>query len=300
MSARRVRRCAAAVALILAVSGCGLVDKITGHGGDTTTADPPATTTMPTTTPSTTTPSPTPTPAPTVNFQKAVDQAVASVTGAQFALAVYDRQQNVLVADYQDELPFYTESVVKLLIGLDSLDRGGNPATVSEMLSRSDDNTADKLWGADGGVAIVTRMAAKIGLQHTTPPHNPGEWGDTRTTAGDVVQIYQYILGVAPAAERDVVVAALHAATQIAADGTDQYFGIPYAVGTSAPWAVKQGWACCEPGWVLNTTGLVGPSDRYIVVALSSHNSGGGSRVRQTDSLQLTAAVRALLPDLSS
>jgi hypothetical protein len=49
---------------------------------------------------------------------------------------------------------------------------------------------------------------------------------------------------------------------------------------------------------VLNTTGVIGPDDRFIVVALTSHDNGGGAAVRATDSAQLTRAIKALLPDL--
>jgi hypothetical protein len=219
--------------------------------------------------------------------------------GGEISILVYDRDQDSVVASYEADQPYYTESVVKLLIGLDSLDRGGSASRVAEMLSRSDDATATSLWDADGGAAVVTRMAAKIGLLHTAPPTSrAAEWGDTRTTASDLLLVYEYLLGEAPASERDVVLPALSHATEVAADGSDQYFGIPDAVGHSQPWAVKQGWACCEPGWVLNTTGLIGTDDRYIVIVLTSHDNGAGNAVRAEDSEELTHAVSALLPDL--
>ncbi|HJP74602.1 MAG TPA: serine hydrolase [Pseudonocardiaceae bacterium] len=254
-------------------------------------ASPPVTTTPPT--PTTTTP-------PPVDFTDAIKQAVADVPDGNISIAVFDRLNNKLVGSYNPDTPWFTESVVKLLIGLDSLDHGGSASTVAEMISRSDDNTASNLWGKLGGVKIVSTMAAKIGLHDTTPPKNPGEWGDTRTTANDLVLIYQYILDTAPASERDTIVTAMHNATNLGADGTDQYFGIPYGVGSATYWAVKQGWACCEPGWVLNTTGLVGPDQRYIVAVLTVHDTGGGSAVRKKDSNELTAAIKDLLPDLIS
>jgi hypothetical protein len=289
------RRIGILVTLGLVLAGCGPITQLQGSPSPavrlTPTTRPPA----PTTT--TTTPPPTTTPTPTINFTPAVAEAVKSVSDGELSLAVYDRSTHHMVVSYHDEQPYYTESVVKLLVGLDSLDKGGSTSKVTEMLERSDDNTATSLWDADGGKAIVTRMAAKIGLHHTTPPKSL-LWGDTRTTAGDLVDLYLYILDDAPASERDAVVNALRHATNIAADHTDQYFGIPYAVGHRAPWAVKQGWACCEPGWVLNTTGLVGDDNKYIVIALTSHDNGGGSSVRAIDSDQLTKAIEALLPDL--
>lgn len=286
---RRSRLVALTIVLALAPAACGKIVTLEGRPSPTRTPVPPPRTTV------TTAPSLPPT--PTVDFGPAVTAAAHAVSNGEFSLAVYDQSQASMIAQYHPDQRYYTESVVKLLIGLDSLDRGGSVATVTEMLSRSDDQVATRLWDADGGTAIVTRMAAKIGLDDTTPP-TTGEWGDTRTTANDLVHVYQYLLDSAPESERTDVLTALHQATRVAADGTDQYFGIPDAVGGSQPWGVKQGWACCEPGWVLNTTGLVGPDNRFIVIALTSHDNGGGADVREEDSEQLTNAIKALLPDL--
>jgi hypothetical protein len=217
-------------------------------------------------------------------------------------VAVYDRVTSAMVGSYDPDTPYYTESVVKLLIGLDALDHGGDAAMVSEMIERSDDQTADALWGEYGGNSIVATMAAKIGLKNTFPPNDPRFWGDTSTTADDLVRIYQYILNTAPPAERDTVVAALHGSTQLGKDGNDQWFGIPDAVGQATTWGVKQGWGCCEPSWVLNTTGLVGKDDRYIVIVLVSFTSGDGNQVTipAAHAAEITAAARALVPDLAA
>ena len=226
----------------------------------------------------------------------AVSNAVAAVPDGQIGIAVYDRRRGGMVGSYQADQSFATESVVKVLIGLDTLDRGGSAAQVSEMISRSDDTTADKLWVAGGDNDILTRMIAKIGLTQTVPPADRGRWGDTTTTANDLVTMYRYLLDRAPATERDTILAAMRGATHYgASDGFDQYFGIPYAVGTSRAWAVKQGWACCKPDRVLNTTGLLDNDNRYIVVVLTSHNA---STTYARDSDEVTAAVRALLPAL--
>jgi D-alanyl-D-alanine carboxypeptidase len=230
----------------------------------------------------------------------AIQQAVQDVSDGTISIAIFDRATNTTIGTHQPDTPWYTESIVKLLIGLYSMDHGGSASQVSEMISRSDDDTADELWDDLGGTRIVTSMATKIGLTHTTPPANPNEWGDTRVTANDLVLIYRYIFDKAPATERSTIINAMHDATNLGEDGTDQYFGIPYAVGSSTYWAVKQGWACCEPGWVLNTSGIIGTNQRYIVVALTSHDTGAGNAVFQQDSNELTQAIKDLLPDLAS
>ncbi|HEX4224996.1 MAG TPA: hypothetical protein VHZ97_21690 [Pseudonocardiaceae bacterium] len=225
----------------------------------------------------------------------AVTNAVAAVPDGRIGIAVYDRQRGGMIATYNAGQSFATESVVKVLIGLDTLDRGGNSAQVTEMISRSDDTTAGQLWVAGRDNAILTRMIGEIGLTQTVPPASPGRWGDTTITANDLVTMYRYLLDRAPADERDTILAAMRGATNHGADGFDQYFGIPYAVGGSRPWAVKQGWACCKPDRVLNTTGLLDNDNRYIVVVLTSHDA---STTYPHDSDEITAAVRALLPAL--
>lgn len=225
----------------------------------------------------------------------AVSNAVAAVPDGLIGIAVYDRRRGGLIGSYEADQSFATESVVKVLIGLDNLDRGGSSARVAEMISRSDDATAGELWVAGGDTAVLTRMIAKIGLTKTVPPASPGRWGDTTVTANDLVTVYRYLLDRAPADERDIVLAAMRGATNHGADGFDQYFGIPYAVGSSRPWAVKQGWACCKPDRVLNTTGLLDNDNRYIVVVLTSHDA---SSTYPHDADEITASVRALLTAL--
>jgi Beta-lactamase enzyme family len=273
-------------------SGSGTSDTAVGNTGQTGSlprSAPPATHSVSTTTPP-----------PTVDFTAAVHAAVAAVPDGTLSLAVYDRTLNKMVATNDPDTPYYTESVVKLLIGLYALDKGGSASTVTEMIERSDDAAATKLWGTYGGNTIVTSMAAKIGLHNTTPPKKPGEWGDTRTTANDLVLVYQYILNTAPAAERDTMLHAITNATRTAADGNDQYFGIPDAAGNAVTWGVKQGWACCEPSWVLNTTGIVGKDQRYIVIILTAYKGGEGNAetIPTTHATEITAAAKALLPDL--
>jgi hypothetical protein len=267
-----------------------------GNAGQTSSL-PPATSAAPVTTSSTTTTS---APPPTVDLTGAVQQAVAAVPDGSISLAVYDRTQGKLIGANLPDTPYYTESVVKVLIGLYALDHGGSAATVTEMIERSDDSTATKLWGTYGGNQIVTAMAAKIGLHDTTPPKKPGEWGDTRITANDLVQVYLYVLDTAPAAEKQVVVNAMSNASQTAADGNDQWFGIPSAAGKTVSWAVKQGWACCEPSWVLNSTGFVGQDQRYIVVILTAYKSGNGNAktIPAAHAGEITKAAAALVSAL--
>lgn len=212
----------------------------------------------------------------------------------QFSLVVFDRDTGQVVASHNPSTPYPAESVIKLLIAVTALQSGTDETVVAEMLMRSDDDIADRLWTKYGGIGIVTRAAEIIGLTDTVAPVDAGRWGDTQTTADDLVKVYQYILGQAPTFVRDVILKALSSTTEYAADGFDQHFGIPDAAGKQ-PWAVKQGWACCKPDRVVHTTGLVGDQQRYIVVALSSHDA---STTWDDVTGELTAAVRSALASL--
>ncbi|MFD8495950.1 serine hydrolase [Amycolatopsis sp. NPDC059657] len=239
-------------------------------------------------------PEPSPTPTPTPSSKTSTPKLASQVPGGQLAAMVYDRQENkALLAEHADTV-FTTASLVKLLIAFDALDKGtSSNSTVTQMLSRSDDNIASSLWVMNGGQSIVTRWAAKLGLARTKPPADPGHWGSTRTTASDMVKVYRYLMDNASDSIRSVVLTALRKATKTGADGFDQYFGIPN--GIDKPWAVKQGWSCCDPTRNLHTTGLVGEEDRYIVVILTSRPSSvswaAGSRQVTTASHMLESLL---------
>ncbi|MGH3995070.1 MAG: hypothetical protein ACRDSN_21720, partial [Pseudonocardiaceae bacterium] len=105
------------------------------------------------------------------------------------------------------------------------------------------------LWVREGWELIVERMVHRLGLTDTEPPADRRIWGYTATSAADVARIYEYLLADAAPAAREFILGALREATRCAADGRDQYFGIPSAV--DEPWAVKHGWSGygdVEPG----------------------------------------------------
>jgi hypothetical protein len=223
------------------------------------------------------------------------DAAAQAESDGEFSLVVFDRQNGQVVASHNPTTPYPAESVVKLLIAVSALQDGVDPGVVTSMLARSDDEIANALWTKLGNTAIVYRAIKVMGLPGVVAPVDPGRWGDTQVTANDLVRVYQYLLDRAPAEIRDVILKAL-STTRYGADGFDQYFGIPDALGDQ-PWAVKQGWACCRPDRVVHTTGLIGDQQRYILVALSSHDASS-SWDQVTD--ELTNAVKAAVARLDS
>lgn len=170
---------------------------------------------------------------------------------------------------------FQSASVVKLLIALEKLAEGDADedatAEVNEMLTRSDDDIASRLWNELGRDGLVTEWASTLGLSGTEPPDEPGQWGATTTTARDVATVYRHIACEADDEHREAILDALQETTRTAADGFDQRFGI--AEVFDEPWAVKQGWSRTGNATAVHSTGLAGPELRYIVVMLTEHDS---------------------------
>ncbi len=216
----------------------------------------------------------------------AVQQAMQAVLpNVLVGFEVFDRQTDTVLISQNADQQFPAMSVVKLLIALDTLASDNwvapDDATrqeIHQMLADSDDEIADRLWSAHGGPAIVTRMVGLLGLTGTRPPDDSDEWGDTKITPQDMVTVYRYIADQLPNPGRDLVLDALAGAPQIAADGFDQYFGIPHGMPNTV-WAVKQGWGTSGSQAVMNSTGLVGTDLRYVVVMLASASAGSYATV---------------------
>jgi hypothetical protein len=217
--------------------------------------------------------------------------------GSAVGVEVVDRDSGRPVFELASDRPFHAASIVKLLIAADVItSSGGNPpedvrAQVHQMLAASDDNIANALWDAGGGPAIVTRVAAQFGLTGTQPPNDPAQWGNTLITARDVVTSYLGIDTRLPEPGRSLVLDALAHASRQAADGWDQYFGIPTGL-PDMPWAIKQGWMSSPDEVVLHTTGLVGDRSRYAVALLTSAPPDASDAALQA----INAEAAALMP----
>ncbi|WP_190818051.1 serine hydrolase [Saccharopolyspora pogona] len=153
-------------------------------------------------------------------------------------------EQEALHTDQADR-QFRSASLVKLLIGLDLVERGvvspKRPSPrMARMLSHSDDEIASELWSSGGGQQIVTHVAAKIGLSNTEPPATPGRWGDTLITANDLVKVYQHVLAL-PAGKRALLLDPLRDVARTAADGTDQTSASPARCPVSSGRSNKPG-----------------------------------------------------------
>jgi hypothetical protein len=276
----------------------------------TTTSAAPATQ-LPTSTP---TPRPTPTPAPAqplsasaqATLVKQVESAVLGASpGADIGFEVFDRDLGTsgdVMASSNADTPIYTASVVKLLIAIDALHREDwAPSTstsdeITTMLEGSDDSVASDFWDRNGENEIVTRMVDLIGLKHTLLPTITGQWGMAKMSASDVVATYQFIAHDMPAASNTLIMNALYYAKMTADDGFPQYFGIPDGLPTTATWSIKQGWMILNSAVVLNTTGVVGTGNRYVVVLLTSQSAYTSYATGRN---AVTAGITALAPSLT-
>jgi hypothetical protein len=200
----------------------------------------------------------------------------AVLPNAQNGFEVFDLQTGAVLTSHNASQQFAAMSVIKLLIALDVLAKdnwetqdGTTQQEIHQMLADSNDEIANRLWTAGNGPAIVTRMVSQLSLTGTQPPDDPGEWGDTLTTPQDMVTVYRYITEQLPGADRDLLLSALADAPNFAADGFDQYFGIPDGI-PHTNWAIKQGWGTSGSQAVMGSTGLVGTDLRYVVVVLAS------------------------------
>jgi hypothetical protein len=220
----------------------------------------------------------------------------------------FDREKNEPVVGYDTHRQYRSASVVKLLIALDFLEQSDSVSAVSSpdldrlrlMLQASDDAAASFFWGRVGGVQMIDRQNARIGLTETDPPTDPGMWGFTEISATDIVTIYRYILDSARPDIRDFILTNLHQSTTLGTDGFNQSFGIPSLSLSSTP-AVKQGWSGyggastanthCGDLCVLHTSGLVGADDRFIVVVLTQQSAGTRLATAVSAITTLTAEV---------
>ncbi len=234
---------------------------------------------------------------PQTDKAAAVQRAMQAVLpNARVGFEVFDRNTGKVLTSHHADQRFAAMSVVKVLIALDVLARenGAPPDGVTkqklhQLLARSDDQIANRLWTAGGGPAIVTRMVSRLGLRGTRPPGDPGEWGDTLITAQDMVTVYRYISDRLPEPDRDLILTALADTPKIAVDGFDQYFGIPDGIPHTRR-AIKQGWGTSGSQAVMNSTGLVGSEWRYVVIVLASAPAKSYSTVPAV----VTAGARAL------
>ncbi|WP_328376024.1 serine hydrolase [Streptomyces sp. NBC_01020] len=205
-------------------------------------------------------------------------RALRSVAGdASLSVAVLDTATGATAAYGNGS--YHTASIVKvgilatLLLRAQDAGRGpGAPelALAAPMIEHSDNASATALWKTIGGARGFDSGVRRLGLTRTRGGAN-GEWGLTRTTAGDQLALLRAVFGtdseLAPASRR--VLAALMA--QVV---PGQAWGVS-AAGSS--WALKNGWLPrgSAARWTVNSIGRVttGAGGRLIAVLSEGHTT---------------------------
>jgi hypothetical protein len=202
----------------------------------------------------------------------AVGQAVqnAADVGVTEQVVVLDRSTGALITSTGSADAVPAMSLVKLVLALDVINVAGgvgnvDASTLAElkaMITTSDDVIASDLYAAYGGSASIDRVIADYGLTGSSPSPEEEYWGDVQITASDVASLLYQALSAADTGSW--LATAMAAATDTAADGFDQDFGVNALDGAGS----KQGWGCCLGGVVaLHSVGFTATS---IVVVLST------------------------------
>jgi hypothetical protein len=220
---------------------------------------------------------------------------VATDQGYRTGIAVLNLRTGAYAGAGEDTATFPSESVVKVMIAARLLLTGqmtGDVRTEAyEMITQSDDDEADALYGLAGGDDLVPDLAAHYGIADLGgPPSEVGWWGNTPITAKGLVQLYA-------ALANDSMVGpwltdAMSHASEYASDGTDQLFGLPAA---SSGAAIKQGWG--QDGddstdAVFHTTGYVGGGTYAVAILTEGPEDSYGSAI----SAVVTQEAKALMP----
>lgn len=267
-------------------------------------AEPLTTTTLTTTT---TVPTTTTTPDnPALAKQAVVAVDSLHLSGVQYGIAVLDRRTGQETLGEQGALGFYSASVIKLFVVVDLLHKHEQGAVsldpsaqndITRALELSDDNAMNSLWERYQGPSLVNQMISLAGLKDTVLDANdPGEWGETKISARDVLAVWEYALTKLTPADTAIVVNDTHNAANNGADGFDQAFGLleqPREPTVKA----KQGWMIAGSEMILNTTGALGSDNQYLVAIMSKQRASFGyarGRANVNEAAQLVE--KALAP----
>ncbi|RBY87617.1 serine hydrolase [Blastococcus sp. TF02A-30] len=240
-------------------------------------------------------------PGPEAAAAQVAAAARAGVPGGTTAVATASTDEGVvrLALSPDGDRPFPTASLVKLFVAEDVLHRArvaGVPvppedsALLADMVRRSDDAAASRLWVRHGGGRMVSDVADRYGLTGTAPPAVPGRWGQSTTTARDVAVFLARLPAVAHPDDAASLLGWLRGTTATAADGFDQRYGVLAAPGPAA----KQGWMCCVDGRRhLHSAGV---REGEVVVLLSELPAGTGWAAARAG-LDAVAAALPAPPD---
>jgi hypothetical protein len=235
---------------------------------------------------------------PTVTTaQQAADlgSANAATHDVQQSVAIVDRATGELVAGYDGDRIFETESILKMftaaffLLRADGAPDGELTAQLRTMIEVSDNGIQSSLWRSD----IVPTIADRYGLTDTRngPRAGAGNWGSDRTTANDQARFLHRMSQdplVAPH-----LMAWMASAAPTGSDNFNQAFGFNALTGDHGS---KQGWT--DPGRSPVNLHSVGWTARYFAAILQNSDTATYATMRETSTH--TATMIATVGEPSS
>jgi hypothetical protein len=194
----------------------------------------------------------------------------------------------------------WTASTIKLAMVADLLTReqagavrlsGDDRRLMAAMLHSSDNAAADTLWSRYGGPAqVFNANFPRYGMPGVRPQPGFGDvfpyWGFQKATADDFDGLMNYVLTGLSAANVAAVVAEMQRVDD------QQQWGVWGAGPTMAP-GNKNGWSQEEGGWVVNTVGFAGPSQRYTLSIMNALGGEGGYDDGVTTTTELSRILLA-------
>lgn len=205
----------------------------------------------------------------------AAEQYLASRPGVT-AIVVRNRVTGATWRNAHSRRLIWTASTIKLGIATDLLVRAragsirltaADRADLTAMLRTSNDAAATRLWERSGAMGARQRYEG-YGLTRLTFPGRV-YWGAAQSTADDMDRLINYVLDTVPPGVRDYLV------TQLRAVAGNQRWGV-WGAGAAAQPGNKNGWHGYGNGWVINSVGFVGPSERYTVTLMNDLRGQGG------------------------
>ena len=221
-------------------------------------------------------PSPTvtePAPAPPDVFDSGLDPGHGNDPGLWMSWSLLDRSDDRRTGSGSSTTErTAAESSIKAWIAADYLRKaqeagrsltGSQLGLIDRAIRSSDDDAAETMYVSLGRDQILTDLDRTCGV--TAATSQAGYWSYTQITADDATRILDCVLDKAPTYPNgDRLIDALH---HVDADGS---FGIPQALGSDIPVAVKNGWtAHSSPGvWNVN---CVASWDHYVLAVLTRY-----------------------------
>lgn len=215
--------------------------------------------------------------APPAAFTAAV-QAVVSAAPGRGAVAVTDLTTGASASFSDDGHQFDTGSIVKLDILSTMLYQDQQKGTTMssaeqaeavKMIENSDNDSANDLFFAEGGVAAITAANKVFGLTGTTVEYH---WGTTTTNPTEQMKLLKLIFTANP-----VLTTASRSYIQglMSKVESDQQWGVSAAASPGTGFMLKNGWLPdADSGlWTVNSVGQVTYDGHLLLIAVQTDGS---------------------------